>query len=426
MTADYAVQRAGFDVDRLSDRRRTTRERRGGVLVLLAVSLVGVLGFLVLAIDVGSLHRERRILQTAADAGALGGAAEIYRERSDLVVGSSRTEVTRNGLTNGTGNDAVTVSYPPVTGPRTWNYQYVEVVVQRSVPAIFAGVFGVNLTTIQTRAVAGVGAPSRNCVFAIDPDALKALDVSGTLTSTCGVVVNSSHPSQAAYVKPGANLIAASVSVTGGINDRGDVEPAVQTGAPPAYNPLTNLEIPEVPLTCDYNNLNVNGTVTLNPGTYCGGITVRLSSNKALLNPGVYFMRGGGLTVENSGWMIGSGVTIINTDGPSPFKPITFGNGCKAELTAPTEGALAGILMLQDPGAGSSSDVNTMACSNDVPFTGTLYFPTQKFYSAGSNSSTTIMGSLIARLIEVKTGTQLAVIPFASGPSALKRLSLVE
>lgn len=137
-------------------------------------------------------------------------------------------------------------------------------------------------------------------------------------------------------------------------------------------------------------------------------------------------MRGGGLTVENSGLMEGREVTIVNTTGPRPYQPVTFGNGCKADLSAPTSGPLAGILILQDPNAGTANDVNTFACSNDAPFTGTLYFPTQRFYSAGSNSASTIIGSVIARTVEVKSGTQLSVIPFASGPSALKRLSLVE
>lgn len=223
--------------DRLFNRRGTTHQRRGGILVLLAVSLVTVMGFLVLAIDVGSLHRERRLSQTAADAGALGGAAEIYRGRSDLVVGSSQTEAIRNGFENGTGSDVVTVSYPPVTGPRAGNYQYVEVVVQRSVPAIFAVVFGVNLTTIQTRAVAGVGAPSKNCVFVLDPSQPRALDVEGTLTSTCGVVVNSAHPAQAVDLKSGAELVASSIAITGGIlgGPGSVVDPVPQTGAPPRH-----------------------------------------------------------------------------------------------------------------------------------------------------------------------------------------------
>jgi len=391
--------------------------------VLVAVSLVGLLGFLMLAIDVGSLHRERRISQTASDAGALGGASEIWRDRSDLVVGSAQTEATRNGFTTG-GNDVVTVSYPPVTGPRTGNSQYVEVVVQRSVPAIFAGIFGVNWTTVSTRSVAGVGAASNNCVFALDPTATKAFTVEGTLAATCGVVVNS-NSSGAAYVKPGANLEASSIAITGGISGAGDVDPAPRTGAPPAYNPLEQLAVPEVPNTCDYNNLDVSGTMTLNPGAYCGGITVRLAGNTAILNPGTYFMRGGGLTVENSGWIIGSGVTIVNTSGPVAFKPFTFGNGCKAELSAPSSGPLAGILLFQDPDAGSPSDVNTIACSNNVPFTGTLYFPTQKFYSAGSNSGTSVSGNVIARVIEVKSGTKLTITP-TTGSTPIKRLSLVE
>jgi uncharacterized membrane protein len=50
------------------------RSERGQALILLAVSLVVLLGFTALAIDGSLLYSDRRQLQTAADAAALAGA----------------------------------------------------------------------------------------------------------------------------------------------------------------------------------------------------------------------------------------------------------------------------------------------------------------------------------------------------------------
>ncbi len=53
--------------------------RRGAVIVLTAVTLVVILGFAALTIDVGAMYNTRSDLQRAADAGAMACAAEMSR-----------------------------------------------------------------------------------------------------------------------------------------------------------------------------------------------------------------------------------------------------------------------------------------------------------------------------------------------------------
>lgn len=55
------------------------RNQNGGVIVLVAVSMVVLLGFAALAVDVGHLVAARNELQNAADAGALAGARFLYK-----------------------------------------------------------------------------------------------------------------------------------------------------------------------------------------------------------------------------------------------------------------------------------------------------------------------------------------------------------
>ena len=52
---------------------RGARGERGAVLVLSALMMTVMVGFMGLGLDVGTLYYQRRVMQTGADAGALGG-----------------------------------------------------------------------------------------------------------------------------------------------------------------------------------------------------------------------------------------------------------------------------------------------------------------------------------------------------------------
>jgi hypothetical protein len=58
---------------------RLRRQPRGQTLATMAVSLIAVLGFIGLAIDIGMLMLARNELQNAADAAALAGAGAMYK-----------------------------------------------------------------------------------------------------------------------------------------------------------------------------------------------------------------------------------------------------------------------------------------------------------------------------------------------------------
>ena len=51
------------------------RDECGAVLIMVALSSVALLGFLGLALDVGYMYHHRRVMQSAADAGAIAGGA---------------------------------------------------------------------------------------------------------------------------------------------------------------------------------------------------------------------------------------------------------------------------------------------------------------------------------------------------------------
>jgi hypothetical protein len=131
--------------------------QRGGVLVLVAISLTALLGITALAIDTGNFRAHRRQLQSAADAGALAGAAQLISGPGGICGPGSRTDYyerqnsdltsSRNLIKNGNLN----TSYCEIIG----NSVRVKPV-ESGVPYIFGRVLGFLNTAIDAKARARI------------------------------------------------------------------------------------------------------------------------------------------------------------------------------------------------------------------------------------------------------------------------------
>jgi hypothetical protein len=427
------------------------RSRRGAILPLVAVTLVGLLAFAALAVDGGSLQRHRRLAQNAADAAAQAGAAEIFRTYVDTatVFAAARADATRNGYTTGTDGVSVIVTTPASPDYFTGN-QYVKVVVEDTVRGIFAGIIGRSKVVVKARAWGGIITPSTVCVAILSTSAAPAMlmETGADLTANnCEVGINSSATG-ALQVGSGSVLSATSVDVTGTVSNSGTITPPPSTGQPATPDPLayvvtpTALTTPSYHTTCDFTNLHVNSTATLNPGTYCS----TSASNAALwvdggsgdvitLNPGLYVMQGGGFRASHDGVVNGDGVTIMLTNGPgndpADLGIVNLETGVTVHLSAMTTGVLAGILFYTDRLAGNSTSLaatNQFQTAGSSTLTGTLYFPTQPVWFH-TGSSTVVTGGLVAktaRFSQSNTAVSFTGSGGGTGFATLKRPSVVE
>jgi hypothetical protein len=395
------------------------------MLVFVAIAMVTMMGFLALTIDIGAGGRQRRIAQTAADAGAIGGAAEIFKKNWGLISGAALAEAVRNGFAAG----EVTVNYPPATGPHAGDNAYVEVLIDKTLPSIFGSFFSVASMNVRARAVAGVGSFVTNCIYSLDPDGPQAVEVTNgaELTTNCGITINSTDPNALDTHSSGTiDTQGGGIAIAGNWSGNKPPVPTPSTGTAPSVNPLSTFVVPTAGACTHTGKLTITKDTALAPGVYCGGLDV--SSKSVTLSAGTYFFAGGGIHISNGGSLTGAGVTLINTidvSGTYNFAPLDFGNGCKAQLSAPTAGDLKGMLMIGDP-AGPSDVENTFACSSDVPpeLTGTLYFPTQKITFNGSNTLTEISGSVIAKNVEISAKVIVTNPPSSS--STFQTFALVE
>jgi hypothetical protein len=429
-------------------RRRGPDIRRGAILPLMAVTLIGMMALIALAVDGSEVQRQRRLAQNAADAGALAGAQEILRTHSQTVAfAAADSAARRNGFVTGVNGARVIVSQPAspdfYTGP-----SYVKVVVEDTIRTLFARIINRPLILIKARAWGGIIAPSGNCLVSLNPtddEALRIYDNGTTIDArNCGVQVNSNDPNG---FKCCTN---ATLDVTGGslkVNNGPGTAPSgvtgpYSTGVAPITDPMAYLTMPSFSHTCNFTNMTVNtvGTTVLSPGTYCGGISVKNNGVNVQFSAGVYYLLGGGLGVESGASVTstGTGVTFVNTwDATHDYGKINLQSAATVTLSANTDvtNPLAGVLFYQDPSVPASNEgmlpgaANVFKSGSGSTLTGTIYFPTQDVeFSSGSTMS--IVGGVIAQSIWIHSGTDLTFTPQGTaGTDAYytgKRASIVE
>src|SRR5215472_3132716 len=114
--------------------RYLARRPSGQTFLLVSIALVVLVGMAALAVDVGDLWTTRRLMQSAADAGAMAGADELALGGSSSSITTVAKDATsHNGFTDGasrpggSGNITVSVHNPPISGAYAGNANVVEV-----------------------------------------------------------------------------------------------------------------------------------------------------------------------------------------------------------------------------------------------------------------------------------------------------------
>jgi Flp pilus assembly protein TadG len=376
------------------------QQEDGAILILVAVSLIIILALLGLAVDVGHFQQVKRTLQNAADAAALAAATEMRicgnnSPNCQAMQTAAQSAMVENGitpttvLTNCTGTPGsgvtLTLNSPAcaVTGdPNSGKSNYVEAIVSEPVQTFFASLVGIRTVNIETRAEAvhGLGGP---CIYALDPHGPAITILAGVIVrSNCGVVDESASKDALSCVV-GAFLYAPSIQVSGGSEGLlclATSTPRTNVPAPTPRDPLAYLPAPSTandpcgtstgsPYSGSSSAVNIiGGNVMLNPGIYCGGISMTASIlSNITFNPGTYILRDGpgllgltqgglNLTLNTLSSINGDGVLFYN-EGPvgsiSVVEPAAGGpilSLANIDLTAPSSGEYGGVLFYQAPG----------------------------------------------------------------------------
>jgi Flp pilus assembly protein TadG len=409
-------------------------DRRGAMAMTLGLLMTGFAGMTALSVDVADWYGSRRIMQAAADAGAMGGALALKNgDTNSQAVSAATTDAQLNATGLGAG--------ATVTASVNASSQ-ITVTLSKKATLLLSGLFLSTAPTITATATAGVvplttagGTPM--CLLVTSPAAANVVVLSGSSSiqaSGCGMVVNSTSTSA---INLSGNTVVNSKSLCGpgGHNVTGSsrLNPA-EINCPAVADPYANLPVPSVANAanpCMVTNFQTNGnnyyqyvdqngitqtntsganTMTsgvrspfyyatpgntqsalhLTPGIFCGGINLGAFTN-VVFDSGIYVMRNGGLNTSGNTTASGSGVAFYLTGTGTAVQLqndlVDLSAQTTLTITAPTSGSMAGIAIYQDGSAATGTLTNTLSGNSTINFTGLLYFGHQNVTVSGSSEN---------------------------------------
>ncbi|HEY4364250.1 MAG TPA: TadG family pilus assembly protein [Bryobacteraceae bacterium] len=414
--------------------------------------IIGLLGFAGLAVDVGYLQWQRRMLQAAADSAAMGALRQLeLGTGSTAITTAGQYSAQLNGFTDGQNSATVSILNPPTAGSYSGDTSAVQATVSKNYPTFFMMIFGQNNVSISAKAVARTTTSSGTiggCIFALNPTASASLEINGTslsLHTACSMIDESTDYSafkmdsgailymgghaHVGVVGPGGT---GSTIGNGGWSLSGQQQILDITYSPNAAETPVNITNPGDPLQNVVAPTPSNGMVTggiqssssmnisknhmptnnqLSPGIYCGGFTIGDTGGNTLqFQPGIYVIAGGGATFNSSANVAGSSVMFYNTSstgwgcsGSSGAAPVKFNGQATAVFSAPTTGNGVGILFFQDRSLDAGNSIITGGAGST--FDGGLYFKKSKLSFTGSNATSGYL-VLVADTIAINgTGT---------------------
>jgi Flp pilus assembly protein TadG len=365
----------------------------GNVAMIFAVAALPIVGAIGTAVDYSQVSDIKSRLQTSLDVALLAGSTQPSAQQVSTAsavftgnysgkygtIATAAFAQNANGSLSGTANSSVKTSFLGVFG----------------VPSI-----AVSATGTATTATAAAQTRSNVCILLVNTLKSQALLVNSGAKVTgpnCEIDVLSTQ-SPAAMFNDTLNV--QNICIKGStIVKNGAANPPATTSCAAISDPFAStLPTVTVGSTCDFTNQvypqNNATSVTLNPGTYCGSTNFN-GSGTLTLNPGLYVIKNGAM-IFNSGWIItGTGVTFYLVDQNAT---ITFNGGVNANLSAPTSGTYANILMFEPAGL-SNSNLPINGSSGDS-FSGLFYLPSRdvtinSVSNVTANSVTMVFSTLI-------------------------------
>lgn len=376
-------------------------DRTGNVALLFSLAVLPVMAAVGGAIDFGAIGMLKSKMQAAADRGAIQAGKEL--RLAQMGQSSAVTTIAQNYATTALADVNGNLSNVAVKAALLNNNASIRVTVTASYqPKLlrFMNIQSVQLSAQST--ASSVGYPI--CALALDPAASQSIYARTQAQVTaqfCAMQANSKDP-QAISTQGNAKMTAGAICSSGGY--KGNFTPAPITDCPVIPDPLAARPAPPVG-GCTYTNQVVTGgTMTLMPGNYCGGLYVTAGAT-VTLSPGVYVMSNGPLKVDGGSSFTANSAGIYLT---GTGATLSFGADTTINLTAPTSGPMAGLLIFEDRSA-PSGQVHYLYSDNAPTMLGTIYLPRNQLYVETNKdvSKASAFTIIVANSLFVSKGSNL-------------------
>jgi Flp pilus assembly protein TadG len=370
-------------------------DRRGGIAPLLAVAAIPMLVGVGAAVDYSRASAAKTAMQAAADAASLAISKAVTQGTTP-----PNAQSVFNALFSRADVQNVTVSSTTTTSGSTTT---ASVTAQGTISMEFMRVIGTSQLTIGVSSSSVTVGDDSGCVLALNKSTSSAVSIGGSAqvtSSNCSILSNSSS-SSAVDVFGAATVTAESIGAVGGVSASSssvNLTEGIATHIAAIADPYADVQVPNFS-GCAETNLTVKGTTTLDPGVYCGGMSVNAKATLTL-NPGVYIIDGGSFTVNGNASVSGTGVTLVFTSSSGANWPtVKINGGATINLTAPIAGSTAGLVIFADRNAPVGTSFTFNGGSSQT-LGGAVYVPTGAIsYSGGastSSSCTQIIGDTVS------------------------------
>jgi len=373
---------------------RFGRDQSGNFAIIAALVMPLLAGTAGLGAEYGMWIYKHQAMIAAAGSSAVSAATA-----SNNIAIEADAVAASYGFVNGVNGTTVVVNQPPQSGTQTNNSSAVEVVIQQTQPRLLSALFDSDPITIKSRAVA-ISANGAGCVLALNPTADGAVTLQGSTQITLNGCSLHDNSSSSSAMSTGGSLSALSVNVVGGISGSTSGITAtngIHTGVLPTADPYASAS-PAAFSGCNQTHFSTQSSITINPGVYCGGMSLTAGA-VVTLNPGIYYLDQGSLFVRGGATITGKGVTLVFTSSTgNNWATATINGNASVNLTAPAFGPTAGIVMFGDRKmtTGTSFKLNGGASQT---FGGAIYLPTAAINYSGSSSTNMGCTQIIADTI---------------------------
>lgn len=426
----------------------TLRHERGAVLVMTTIMLAILLGVAALAIDVGYMYAHRENLRNATDSAAIAAGLAVKENPSvnQNTLDSIALSEAQNIISDLVATDIEVTRSPGTADGYAYDYTgdstAVGVTITQNKNTFFSRILSIADMDVRTRAVAntGFGAPGLIYVFKKTGEGIR-LSGNSTLTVNGGVIVNSTGPNPIS-ISGNFSFIAAEeigVAANNFICDPPKCRPSAISNMPPGADPLASIPPPTYGACTRTSSYQLTtGQTTINPGVYCGGITISGNNTRVNFSPGTYIIMNG-LNISNRATVTGSNVMIYNTGNATyPYRAFTVSQqNTSVNLTGISGGTYNGIVYFQDRNnprtvsftSNASVALNGIIYVNKAPGASWSYDNGDLAIDFHSGSATTSDGYtlLVVWSIEFGGGPNYTMYSsFTGGQSPLKHVSLVE
>jgi Flp pilus assembly protein TadG len=441
-----------------------TADRSGSAAIIFGLAFIPVMIMIGSAIDFQRATTIGSRMHESADAAVLAVSKQANLTQSQRQALATNIALANLGQIANQINARVVESEPTVN---TYN-----ITVSGSVPTMIMKIAHMDSIAVSKHSSASILQTiglngTTGCVLALDNQQVadSFWDIgNATTTIACDIIVNSAS-SSALDVNGSANLTANQIFLMNGGGYTASTpsrtttttgfmrSPAITKMAPQTCDPYaagctsptaTGVSLPTFS-GCLKTNYSTSGTVTLQPGVYCNGISINANANVSLAS-GTYIIDRGTLSINGQATVTGpgqGGVTFVFTSSTgSDYATAKINGGATVNLSACRAGddtnddypCIPGIVFFSDRNMPVGTNF-TLNGGSTQTFNGAIYLPTAALnYTGGASSSNSCL-QIIADTIKFTgnsnfgitsnncaTGSNSLVLPFGVATSSVAGL----